>query len=84
MCIRDRPANSAVQGRLETNAETTAVASMNASTVVFALPLVRCMRANTIFVGIFVFRSAEVIPNEARMKKMTLLMKLAQTPGVPL
>ena len=78
------PANSAVQGRFDTNAEITAVAIMNMSTVSFALPFVMCMSVNTIFVGIFVFSSADVMPNDAKMKKITLLMKFAHTPGVPL
>ena len=84
MLLTAIPANSAVHGRSEMKNERMAAAIMNASTVAREFPLVSLMRVNTIFVGIFVFRSAEVIPNEARMKKMTLLMKLAQTPGVPL
>ena len=38
------------------------------------------MSANTIFVGSFVLSSAAVIPNDARMKKITLLMNPLHTP----
>ena len=55
---------------------------MNAPMVARALPRVRRNRANTIFVGIFVFSRAAVMPNDARMKKITLLMKFPHTPMV--
>ena len=82
MLLMAMPAKSAVVGRLDTNAETTAVASMNMRTVAFALPFVRCMSENTIFAGTFVFSKADVMPNDAKMKKITLLMKLPHTPMV--
>ena len=74
------PANSAVQGRSEMKNDSTAADTMNAPTVARALPFVRRMSANTIFVGSFVLSSAAVIPNDARMKKITLLMNPLHTP----
>ena len=62
--------------------ESSAAAAMNAPMVARALPRVRRNRANTIFVGIFVFSRAAVMPNDARMKKITLLMKFPHTPMV--
>ena len=67
MLLMAMPAKSAVVGRLDTNAETTAVASMNMRTVAFALPFVRCMSENTIFAGTFVFSKADVRPNDAKI-----------------
>ena len=74
------PANSAVHGRSEMKNDSTAADSMNAPTVARALPFVSRMSANTIFVGSFVFNNAAVMPNDAKMKKMTLLMNPLHTP----
>ena len=76
------PANSAVQGRSEMKNDRIAAATMNASTVARELPFVNRMSAKTIFVGIFVLRSAAVMPNDAMMKKMTLLTNPAHTPAL--
>ena len=82
MLLTAIPANSAVHGRSEMKNERMAAAIMNASTVAREFPLVSLMRVNTIFVGIFVFRSAAVMPNEAMMKKITLLTNPDHTPAL--
>ena len=82
MLLTAMPVNRAVHGRSEMRNDRMAAATMNAPMVARELPRVSCSRANTIFAGIFVFSRAAVMPNDARMKKITLLMNPPHTPMV--